>query len=126
MHRTAQTSNGNARVAAAPGTWLDPQETAEVLGHLWDSPVPAGCEIECLRSDRSLPALQVTVCPHMYLYPQLPKSYGAQSEIYIPGAAFNSFAIFFRSSEDLREDFLLLASSFDLRGPEQNVQNIQS
>ena len=84
--------------------------------------MPARCEIECLRSDRPLPALQVTVCPHMYLRHLLLKNNSVQSEIYTPGAAFsNSFMISSRTSEDLREELLLLASSFDLRGPEWKV-----
>ena len=60
------------------------------------------------------------MCPHMYLYPLLPESSGGQSEIYTPGATLK-FTIFSSRSEDLREDFLLLSSSIDLRGPEQNV-----
>ena len=84
--------------------------------------MPARYEIECLRSDRSLLAVQVTVCPHMDLEPQLPKSYGGQSEIYPPGAASsNSLMISSTMSEDVGEDFLSSAFSFAVRGPEQKV-----
>ena len=62
------------------------------------------------------------MCPHMYLQPKLPTYYGGQSEIYTPGAAFsNSFMISSRTSEDLGEEFPLLALSFSLRGPEWKV-----
>lgn len=87
-------ANGNAGLAADPGTRLDPQAAAGALGHLWGSAVPARCETACLRSDPSLPAVQVTVRPHTDLEPQLLKTCGAQSEIYPPGAAScNSFTI---------------------------------